>query len=275
MLMSTQAYRYAHVLLAARRSAGMIPELPAAQALTIADGYDAAKCILDFRIAGGEQPIGRKIGFANHAHRRKYGVQTPIQAPIWAHLFDSTVHFSEDNKALHDLDGMLQPRIEPEIVFKLRHTPAPDANLRELADCIEWMAHALEVVAWPFAGWKFEAAEAIAAFGLHGALIVGQPKLLTQATRDNLAEILANASVSLSCDRSPQSAGYGGEVMNSPLHALYHLHRLLRAQPQFEPLTKGEIVSTGSWTDACPIARGQTWMTAFSGVALPGLSVSF
>jgi 2-keto-4-pentenoate hydratase len=40
-------------------------------------------------------------------------------------------------------------------------------------------------------------------------------------------------------------------------------------------LQAGEIISTGTWTDACPIEPGQTWTTAFSGVTLPGLTVSF
>jgi 2-keto-4-pentenoate hydratase len=53
------------------------------------------------------------------------------------------------------------------------------------------------------------------------------------------------------------------------------LHALLQSQPQFPPLAAGEIISTGSWTDAYPIEAGQTWISAFSGVTLPGLNISF
>ena len=40
-------------------------------------------------------------------------------------------------------------------------------------------------------------------------------------------------------------------------------------------LAAGEIISTGTWTDAYPIAPGQTWISAFSGVGLSGLTVGF
>jgi 2-keto-4-pentenoate hydratase len=70
-------------------------------------------------------------------------------------------------------------------------------------------------------------------------------------------------------------AGFGSDVLDSPVHALWHLHQLLNAQQQFAPLQAGEIVTTGTWTDAYPVQAGQTWVTAFSGIALPGLTVSF
>lgn len=275
MLMSTQANRYAHQLLNARARAQLIPPLSANAPLSIADGYDVVKSIIDIRTAQGETMIGRKIGFTNRKIWSKYGVEEPIHNPIWTPMFDTTVRFTEDNRGVQSLRGALQPRIGPELVFKLGETPAPDANMEELAECIEWMAHAFEIVVCPFPNWKFEMADSIAAFGLHGSLIVGEPKVLSSASRRNLGEVLANASLSLSCGDELRSAGFGSDVFGSPMHALWHLHRLLQTQPQFAPLSAGEIVTTGTWTDVCPIAPGQTWMSAFSGVSLPGMTVSF
>lgn len=279
MLMSTQATRYAHQLLDTRAHGTRLAPLSATEPLSIADGYEIAKCIQDVRVAQGEVPVGRKIGFTNRKIWSKYGVRAAIEAPIWAAMFDTTVRFTENNHGVQSLAGALQPRIEPEVVFSLGRTPAPDASMEELADCIEWMAHGLEIAVCPFPDWKFEAADAIAAFGLHGSLIVGEPHVLSSATRRNLASILANASVSLSCSEADtftlRAAGFGSDVLESPLHALWHLHRLLQTQPQFEQLKAGEIITTGTWTDAYPIRSRQTWTTAFSGVALPGLTISF
>ncbi|WP_420093082.1 2-keto-4-pentenoate hydratase, partial [Noviherbaspirillum denitrificans] len=165
--------------------------------------------------------------------------------------------------------------IGPELVFKLNCTPAPDATLEELAECIEWMAHAFEIVVCPFPDWKFEMADSIAAFGLHGSLIVGEPKMLSAASRRSLGEVLPHASLSLSCGDELRSAGFGSDVLGSPIHALWHLHQLLKIQPQFSQLAKGEIVTTGTWTDVCPIKPGETWTSAFSGISLPGLTISF
>lgn len=275
MLMSTQANRYAHQLLDARAQAQLISPLSSVAPLSITDSYDIVKSMINIRTAQGENLIGRKIGFANRKIWSKYGVNEPIRTPIWTPMFDTTVRFTEDNRGIQSLQGALQPRIGPEVVFKLGSTPAPDATIDELANCIEWMAHAFEIVISPFPEWKFELTDAIAAFGMHGSLIVGEPKMLSAASRRNLAHVLAHASLSLSCGDELRSAGFGSDVLDSPLHALWHLHQLLKMQSQFSPLAAGEIVTTGTWTDVCPIRPGETWTSAFSGVSLPGLTISF
>jgi 2-keto-4-pentenoate hydratase len=279
MLLSAQANRYAHQLLAARANARQLAPLSESTRLTLADGYDIAKNILDIRIAQGEILVGCKIGFTNRTLWSKYSATEPIDQPIWAPMFDTTVRYTEDNHGIQSLKGAVQARIEPEIVFKLAKTPAPDATIDTMSDCIEWMAHGFEIVVCPFPNWKFDAVDAIAAFGLHGSLIIGEPKLLSAATRRNLAAVLADASVSLSCSAgdsiSLRAAGFGSDVLDSPVHALWHLHQLLQSQPQFAPLAAGEIIATGTLTDAYPIEAGQTWTTAFSGVTLPGLTISF
>lgn len=273
--MSSLAERYAYQLLEARAHSQTLEPLTAHAELSIADAYDISKSLDTIRIAEGETPLGRKLGFTNRRLWPKYGEKEAIHAPMWTTLFDSTVRFLDEPYTVQSLAGALQPRIEPEVVFKIGRTPAPDASLDELADCLEWMAHGIEIDVSPFPDWKFEAADAIAAFGLHGTLLVGEPRMLSSASRHHLGEVLANASVSLSCDGSLLGAGFGSNVLDSPLHAIWHLHQLLKTQPQFPPLQAGEIITTGSWTDAYPVLPGQTWVTAFSGLSLPGLSVSF
>lgn len=279
MLMSSQASRYAHQLLDARANSRLLPLPSSTQSLSVEDAYDIARRVLDVRVAQGEQPVGRKIGFSVRKTWDKYGVTDDARIPIWSHIFDTTVRYANDNHGKQSLKGAQQPRIEPEIVFKLGQTPSRDASMEELAECIEWMAHGFEIVACPFANWEFTVADAIAAFGLHGTLIIGEPHVLSLATRHNLAQILAGASVSLSSSTDSngtlRAAGFCNEEADSPLHALWHLHQLLNTQTQFTPLQAGEIITTGTWTDAYPVEPGQTWITAFSGVALPGLTVSF
>lgn len=279
MLLSAQAARHAHRLLAARADSELIPCLSSQGPLSLADGYEVAKNIMDIRIAQGETMVGRKIGFTNRAAWPRLSETETLKEPIWAPLFDSTVRFAPDNHGIQSLTGAQQPRLEPEVVFKLGATPAPDASLEQLADCIEWMAHGFEIVTCPYPGWKFEPADAVAAFGLHGALIVGEPKGVSVETRRNLGEVLGMASISMSWGRdgvmSLRGAGFGSDVMGSPVQALWHLHTMLQAQPQFPPLAAGEIITTGTWTEAYAVEAGQTWISAFSGISLPGLNISF
>lgn len=279
MLLSSQTNRYAHQLLEARNKGKSLAPLSSRGPLSLTDAYDIAKTIADIRIAQGEVLVGRKIGFANTKFHAQHGLVSQDDTPTWSPLFGTTVRYVEDNHGVQSLAGALQPRIQPEIVFKLGSTPDPHASIHGLTDCIEWMAHGLEIVTCPYPDWQFEIPDAIAAFGLHGALLIGEPKSLSQASRHHLVEVLADSSVSLSRSDGEEftlcAAGFGCDVMGSPVYALKHLHRLLVANPQFPPLAAGEIICTGAWAEAFPLAAGQTWLTAFSGVSLPGLSISF
>lgn len=274
MLMSNQTTRTALQLLAARADGQQIAPLSASAPLSLAAAYDISKCILDHRVAAGEVMVGRKLGLTNRAMWAQAGAAgEPISAPVWAPMFDTTVRYARDSVGIQSLAGALQPRIEPEIVFRLGKTPSPDMSVEALAGCIEWMAHGLEIVVSVYPDWVCDAADAVAAFGMHGTLIVGEPHVLAAATRRNLSDVLANASVSIACDDTLQGAGFGSDVLDSPVLALWHLHQLLKTQPQFAPLQAGEIISTGTWTKAYPIAPGQTWATAFSGIGVAGLTL--
>jgi 2-oxo-3-hexenedioate decarboxylase len=69
--------------------------------------------------------------------------------------------------------------------------------------------------------------------------------------------------------------GAGENVLGSPLLALGHLVELLAKQPDAPPLCAGEIVTTGTLTDAHPVAAGEAWSTEIRGLPLPGMNVRF
>ncbi|MEO6353495.1 MAG: 4-oxalocrotonate decarboxylase [Burkholderiaceae bacterium] len=275
MLMSSLANRYAHRLLDARACSRLIAPLSSNASLTLQDAYDIAHSISTVRVAQGETIIGRRIGFIDRKFGPEVGEDAASGTLIWAPLFDATVRTVARNHGIQSLAGALQPRLEASVVFRLGRTPAADASLDALADCIESIAHGLEIVICPYPNWKFAAVDAIAAFGLHGALLIGETRLLSPASRRNLALTLPNASVSLSCGGLLRGAGYGSDLMGSPVHALLHLHRQLQTQPNCTPLQAGETIATGSWVAAIPIAAGETWSTAFSAVDLAGMNISF
>ena len=256
MLSPTQADFYADQLLSVRATGLQCAPFPSGAQISLDDAYQIARLIEAKRIKDGEQLIGRKIAFANHSLLKKHGRHVPVGGLIWTPLFAGTVRYMDQTFGVQSLDGAMQPRLAPEIVFKLGSTPDPDAGLDELSDCLEWMAHALEIVVCPFPDWQFETADAIAAFGMHGALLIGEPHQLSSTARHNLGSILANTSVSLSCDSTLLSAGFGSDVLESPLHALWHLQQLLKHQPGSTTLQAGEIISTGTWTDLPSIHAG-------------------
>lgn len=96
-----------------------------------------------------------------------------VEAPIWGYVYDTTLHWLADLDAPYSLSALAEPRIEPEIAFKLARAPEPEMDERALLDCIEWVAHGFEIVQSHYPGWRFTAADTVAAFGLHGALLLG------------------------------------------------------------------------------------------------------
>jgi 2-oxo-3-hexenedioate decarboxylase len=229
--------------------------------------YEVSAEILRRRRARGERPIGRKIGFTNRTVWPEYGVYTPI----WAPVYDSTVTFLDGSSGSVATGHLAQPRIEPEIVLHFRSTPPVTRDEAELLAHIDWIAHGCEIVQSHFPDWKFQAADTIAAFGLHGALVVGPRRPISELT--NLVAKLRTFTVALARDGVVHARGGGANVLDSPLLAAAHLLSVLKDQPRFEPIQAGEIVTTGSLTDLVPVQAGETWSTEFSGIELEGLRV--
>jgi 2-oxo-3-hexenedioate decarboxylase len=213
------------------------------------------------------KPVGRKIGFTNRGIWQKYGVHQPI----WGTVYDDTLIPSAGGRATVPLAGLAFPRIEPEICFKLRAAPSPAANADELLGCIEWVAHSIEIVQCRNADWKVTLADCAAQNALHGRLIVGAPVKVS----DNLADLLPRVEVLLKKNETLVDRGTGANVLDSPLLALAHLVRVLAGERGAPPLAAGELVSTGTMTDAHPVAPGETWRTELRGLPLGGLELRF
>jgi len=175
------------------------------------------------------------------------------------------------------LKGAMEPKIEPEIVFKLRSAPRPGMSEEELADCIDWFAHGYEIVHSVYPGWKFQVADTIAAFGMHGVLIVGTPRQVRtiRGLNRDLVKELRGFRISLFRDGKLMDSGAGANVLDSPLMALKYMVDLAGRQPNHHMPAAGEVITTGTLTAALPIKPGETWHTAFTGLDLPGLTVRF
>jgi len=210
--------------------------------------YEVSAEILRRRRARGEKPIGRKIGFTNRGIWAEYGVS----APMWAHVYDSTVTFLEEAAGRLAIGRLVQPRLEPEIVLHFADTPAPTANEAELLSTIDWIAHGYEIVQSHFPDWKLKLPDSIAAFGLHGALVVGPRRRVAEL--GDVAHTLRSFTITLTDDQTVQAQGAGSNVLGSPIAAAMHLLRVLKDQHQFEPVHAGEIVTTGTLLSPPPLA---------------------
>ena len=214
--------------------------------------------------------IGRKIGFTNRTIWSEYGVY----APIWGYVYGNTVHELADLGDGFPLADLAEPRIEPEIVFKLRTAPRAGLTADELLAEIEWVTHGFEIVQSIYPGWKFSAAEASAANALHGALLLG-PQRVAPTPNAAWMHALRTFEIDLLRDDEQIDRGQAADVLDGPLYALMHLIELLASDPHHPPLAAGEIVTTGTLTRAFPVAPGERWSTALHGIDLNGIAVRF
>jgi 2-keto-4-pentenoate hydratase len=260
----------ANELIAVHESSRLVPPFTEQYpGLTAATGYAAARELHQHRIAIGWKAVGRKIGFTNRTLWDRYGVHEPM----WGTVYDWTLIKAEKDKATVRLEGLVQPRIEPEIAVKLKSGPR-SSDVTELLGCIEWIAHSVEIVQCHHPNWKVTIADCCADNGLHGRLVVGTPVPIGEVP--GLKEKLPKVEAKLFKGDELKDHGVGANVLGSPLLSLGYFVELLGKQPEAEPLRAGEIITTGVLTDAHPVAPGETWHTEISGLLpLKGLKITF
>jgi len=260
--------RIAGDLIAAQDAARTLPPIAAANAgFDVAAAYEVLFETEARRRAQGWVPVGRKIGFTNRTIWPRYGVYRPM----WAHVWAETVTQAPNGSASISLAPAALPRIEPEVVFGLRGTVPPAGDAREVLDAVEWIAPGFEIVQSHFPDWKFTSADCTAAFGLHRALVVGARIALTDAARDAYALALPSFELTLRRGDDVIDRGVGANVLGSPALALAHLAGVLAEQPAMPPLAAGEMVTTGTVTDAWPVAPGEAWSSDYGTLGMPGL----
>ncbi len=237
-----------------------------------AAAYQQALAVRALRIVRGEKPRGYKIGFTNRSIWPRYGVF----APIWGTVWDSTLTTCDASEGALDLSCTAQPRIEPETVFGMAVTPPANATLEQLFQSIAWIAPGFEIVQSHLADWKFKAADTMADSGLHARLLVGRKQALHKVATSaaELDEKLAACTVTLRQESEVKDKGQGSNVLDSPLRALHHFLVELRQCPGATDLKAGDVITTGTWTDAFPVEPGQSW-TADFGAPLEPLTVNF
>ena len=288
--------------------------------LDLPTAYAVERELVRMRRAAGRQSVGVKVGYANKALWRALKLETLV----WAHMYDDTVRYAHGNAAALSLARTISPRIEPEIVFKMKAplgagiteaaaagiTGAVAAGITEAVaalQAVEWLALGFEIIDCPYADWKYQPADFVAAYGLHTALIVGEPHPVTAANISELVEQLPTFKVRLSRDgigeraaaseprersapaerrareragesegRSPSDEieGSGRNSLRSPALCLAELASAMAKQEGAEPLAPGDLVSSGTLTDSTPIQPGATWTASVEGIALSTLALT-
>jgi 2-oxo-3-hexenedioate decarboxylase len=262
----------------ARRQLITVPPSARAAGLTLDQAYAVEAELARRRHAAGHATAGRKVGFASKALWRAMGLSTVA----WASMYDDTVHHAGTNDTSISIGRMFSPKIEPEIMMKLKAplgadvaeaANANDTVVRRALEAVESIALGFEVIDCPFLDWKFQPVDFVAACGFHAALIVGTPIRIEAGMIPSLTEALARFTVRLLRNGELAEEGSGRNVLRSPALCLAELASATASQPGAAPLSAGEVISTGTLTTSRFIAPGETWTAEVEGLDLPPLTV--
>jgi len=230
-------------------------------AFTIADAYAVESELVRLQQAKGRTTTGLKVGYANKAMWRALKLETLV----WAHMYENTVVFSSDGVASLSISRMTAPKIEPEIVFKVKE-PIAGADPAAILAGVEWVAVGFEIIDCVFPEWQFQPADFVAAFGLHAALVVGEPRRITPDIIPALAEQLPGFKLALSRNGNVVEEGSGKNSLRSPALCLGELARVATLAP-------GDLVSSGTLTTPTLIAGGEEWKASLDGLDLQNLTL--
>lgn len=240
----------AHALVAAWRERTFLFDAPSRSTADFseADALAVAERVRALRIADGAKPVGYKVGFTNPVVRAQFDAAAPLQASVYDETLCAWPRIAAG--------PLLGPRIEPEVVVGLN----ADGE-------IGWAALGFEIVQSHVRDWNFGYFDAIADFGLHAALIVGERRPVGAAD----AARLESMTVALRRNGEIVERGTGSDVDGGALGSVRWLREALRRAGR--DLLPGEIVSTGSMTRVPPIAAGEHWTIETAGGELRALTI--
>ncbi len=261
----------AHELLAAYQTGQMVTTPPSSRGGFDLDAAYAVEAALKrSREASGARSVGRKVGYANKAMWRVFKLQTLV----WGHMYDDTVHYSDGNAGTLALPHARSLKIEPEIVFGLKQAMLAEGfDAAAALESTDWLAIGFEVIDCPFPGWKFQPSDFVASFGLHAALVVGERVQVQAGSIAELVDQLPRFKVRVSRNGEFVEEGSGKNSLTSPALCLAELGAAILRRTPAEPLSAGEVVSSGTLTAGHPAQAGDTWTVEVDGLALPTLTV--
>jgi 2-keto-4-pentenoate hydratase len=261
----------ARELLSAHETGQIVPVLPSARpGFDLNAAYQVEGTLKQLRESTGHRAVGRKVGYANKAMWRVLKLETLV----WAHMYDDTLHPSDSNSATLSLAHYRSLKIEPEIVFGLKQPiSAEGLDATAALESTEWLAIGFEIIDCPFPSWQFQPSDFVASFGLHAALVIGEKVQVKPELIPKLVEELPRFKVRTSKHGEFVEEGSGRNSLRSPALCLAELGAAVVRRFPTQPLSAGEIVSSGTLTAGHPTARGDLWKVDLEGLSLPSLTL--
>ncbi len=217
----------------AARNAKAVPQMAAANNMSLKDAYEIQRLAIDLRVERGEKITGYKLGFTSKAKMEQMGVHDLI----WGILTDE-MEIKKDDSV--DLKRWIHPRVEPEIAFRVSKDIHRELTLEELPIYLDRMAPALEIIDSRYENFKFSLEDVVADNCSSTGYVIGTWQPLSTEISDLKMELLVNNKVV----ESASSAA----ILDNPLQSVVELSRL--ANQAGLTVKKGQVILAGAATAA-------------------------
>ena len=255
-----QLETFGRELLAATESlAPVAPLRDRLDGMTLADAYYVQTVQLEHHSAAGRVLAGRKVGLTSLAMQKQLGVDSPD----FGFFFEDMVHYDGANIPA---SGFIQPKVEPEFGFVLKHAlQGPGVTLEQAAAAIDAVYPAIEIIDSRITNWDIKLVDTVADNASCGAIAVGSAPL------DVDPAALLEVTCSLVIDGEVTGSGTGADVMGNPVAPLAWLANVLGQEGV--ALEAGQLILPGSFTKAEPVTAGSTVVADFG--PLGALTIHF
>ncbi|SCU74623.1 4-oxalocrotonate decarboxylase [Cupriavidus necator] len=224
---------------AARKAVAVSQFSSAGTPFSIEDAYRIQAMSIERRCQRGERRIGIKLGFTSRAKM----VQMGVDSLIWGWLTNTMVE--EDGGSVR-LEKYIHPRAEPEICFLTKRDIDRPLTLLEVADHIEAVAPAIEIIDSRYEAFKFTLEDVVADNCSSAGVVVGP--------WSGKLDALANLGVVLRTDGRVVQTGSTAAILGHPLRSLVQASRVLAAAGTVLPA--GSLIMAGAATAAETMAHG-------------------
>lgn len=220
--------------------------------ITIDDAYEISKAFCDFRIARGDQVVGKKIGVTSAAVQQMLGVHQPDFGFLLA-----SMDVSREASVSLSAHRLIQPRAEGEIGFRLaKSLRGPGVTAADVLAATESVFPCFEIVDSRIKNWKIKIQDTIADNASCGVFALGEPIALPTGMS------LADVHMVIHQNGQKVAEGMGSAVQGHPAQAVAWLANTLGAYGI--ALEAGEVILSGSLAPLLPAQAGDHFMMEIS-----------
>jgi 2-keto-4-pentenoate hydratase len=228
--------------------------------LDVSAAYRVQRENIARRVTRGERIVGVKMGFTSKVKM----IQMGVDDVIWGVLTDTM----EAGADPCDLSGLIHPKVEPEIVYRLgRRVSGADDDIESAVDAV---AVGIEVLDSRFEGYKFTLPDVIADNASAAGFRIGpwHPMSAAPGTPSTPASSpapdISNLPVTMAVNGQTVRTGSTAAILGDPWESLRSAARL--AAQDGIVLEEGWIVLAGGITEAVPLTPGAVVTVSAAGL---------